>query len=91
MSIPCIKDELRLNKFEQHRCLTSKDIYKKMGARSQSAQSSEEVAHFSRNPLEMADADYDSYCKAAAEDARKRAEEARKQREQQEKDKGTDE
>lgn len=61
MAIPCLRDEIRLNKFELHRCLSSKDIYKKMGARSQQAQSCDEVANFSRNPLEMSELDYQNY------------------------------
>lgn len=91
MAIPCIKDELRLNKFEHHSCLSSKDIYKKFGVRSQSASSSDDSANFSRNPLEMADIDYQNYAEALAKEARERAEQSRKEREKQETDQSTDE
>lgn len=61
--IPC-KEEMKLNKFQTVRVMNSRDLYKRFGQRVKGAQTSEEEANFSRNPIEMHDYVDDSYYEA---------------------------
>lgn len=84
MSIKVLNDSMRLNNFENVQCLTSQDIYKRLGARCKAASSSDEVAIFTRNPLEMSDIDMQAYDDAMAAEALKRMKEEAEKRKQSE-------
>lgn len=84
MSIKVINDSMRLNNFQNVRCLTSQDIYKRLGARCKAASTSDEVANFSRNPLELSDIDMQAYDDAMAAEALKRMREEEEKRKQSE-------
>lgn len=75
MSIKVINPKMMVNKFKLERVLTSKDIYKRMGVRCKSASSSDEVANFSRNPVELSDIDFANYDRVRREDWLKQQEE----------------
>lgn len=82
MSIKVLNDSMRLNNFENVQCLTSQDIYKRLGARCKAASSCDEVANFSRNPLELSDIDMKAYDDAMVAEALKRMREEEEKRKQ---------
>lgn len=61
MAIKIINPKMKVNTFKLERVLTSQDIYKRMGVRCKAASSSDEVANFSRNPVELSDIDLNNY------------------------------
>lgn len=83
MAIKIINPKMKVNKFKLERMLTSQDIYKRMGVRCKAASSSDEVANFSRNPVELSDIDLANYDRMRREEWHKQ-QEALKQEQQKE-------
>lgn len=83
MATKIINPKMRVNTFKLERVLTSQDIYKRMGVRCKAASSSDEVANFSRNPVELSDIDLDNYDRMRRDEWQKQQEEIRqKQKEE---------
>lgn len=77
MAIKIINPKMKVNTFKLERVLTSQDIYKRMGVRCKSASSSDEVANFSRNPVELSDIDLANYDRMRRDEWNKQQEEIR--------------
>lgn len=82
---------MRVNTFKLERVLTSQDIYKRMGVRCKAASSSDEVANFSRNPVELSDIDMTNYDRMRRDELRKQYEESQKQHQESSKQEKTEE
>lgn len=79
MATKIINPKMKVNTFKLERVLTSQDIYKRMGVRCKSASSSDEVANFSRNPVELSDIDLANYDRMRRDEWNKQEEIRQKQ------------
>lgn len=89
MAIKIINPKMKVNRFKLERMLTSQDIYKRMGVRCKAASSSDEVANFSRNPVELSDIDFANYDRMRRDEWYKQ-QEALKQKNQEPSDESTE-
>lgn len=89
MAIKIINPKMKVNTFKLERVLTSQDIYKRMGVRCKAASSSDEVANFSRNPVELSDIDLSNYDRMRRDEWHKQ-QEALKQKQQESSEESTE-
>lgn len=83
MATKIINPKMKVNTFKLERVLTSQDIYKRMGVRCKAASSSDEIANFSRNPVELSDIDLANYDRMRRDEWNKQQQEIRqKQKEE---------